>query len=110
AGQEGSADGTGSDARFMSPIGVAVDGGGNVYVTDSIPSCTIRRVTPEGVVTTIGGSAWEQGRDDGTGSDARFMSPRGVAVDSEGNLYVADADYNHVIRKGTPGIVPPPPA
>jgi len=85
----GSTDGTGSAARFQKPIGVAVDGAGNVYVADSW-NRTIRKVTPVGVVTTLAGSAGIIGSADGTGSAARFYYPTGVAVDSAGNIYVAD--------------------
>ena len=96
----GSADGTGSNARFLNPQGVAVDGLGNIYVADN-NNHTIRKITSAGVVTTIAGQATVAGSADGTGSAARFFHPRGVAVDGAGNLYVADAD-NHTIRKITP--------
>ena len=89
AGQLGSADGTGSAARFNYPIGVAVDSAGNVYVADT-GNYTIRKITPAGVVTTLAGSAGQIGSADGTGSAARFFFPYGVAVDSAGNVYVAD--------------------
>ena len=73
-GNQGSADGTGSDARFGGPAGAAVDSSGNVYVTDYF-NHTIRKVTPGGVVTTFAGSAGNFGSADGTGSDARFRNP-----------------------------------
>ncbi len=99
-----SADGAGSAARFNNPFGVAVDSGGNVYVGDKYND-TIRKVTPAGVVTTLAGSAGLSGSSDGTGSTARFWGPSGVALDSAGDLYVADTD-NCTIRKVTPtGVV-----
>lgn len=96
----GIADGTGSAARFAYPEGVAVDGAGNVYVADSNNN-TIRKVTPAGVVTTIGGSPLTPGSVGGTGSAARFNGPYGVTVDTAGNLYVAD-QWNNRISKATP--------
>ena len=98
AGTSGTADGTGSDARFSYPAGVAVDGSGIVYVADSV-NHTIRKVTPAGVVTTLAGTAGSSGSTNGTGSAARFSFPTGVAVDGSGNVYVADS--NHTIRKVT---------
>jgi len=98
-GNEGSADGTGSAARFRYPSGIAVDSTSNVYVADA-GNHTIRKVTPAGVVTTLAGSAGVAGSADGTGSAARFNIPSGVAVDSVGNVYVADTG-NHTIRKVT---------
>jgi hypothetical protein len=104
AGNSGSADGTGSDARFNDPDGVAADLSGNFYVADNGNS-TIRKITPAGVVTTLAGLAGNSGSADGTGSDARFYEPGGVAVDLSGNLYVAD-QRNSTIRKVTPaGVV-----
>ena len=100
AGTIGSADGTGSAARFYYPEGVAVDSAGNVYVGDAYNQ-TIRKVTPAGVVTTLAGLAGSPGSADGTNSAARFDQASGVAVDTNGNLYVADWG-NHTIRKVTP--------
>lgn len=100
AGSHGSADGIGSNARFWNPQGVAVDSAGNVYVADSNNN-TIRKITPNGMVITLAGLAGSSGSADGTGSTARFSSPQGLAVDSAGNVYVADTD-NSAIRKITP--------
>ena len=102
-GISGSADGTGTNALFDDPCGVAVDSMGNLYVAD-IAKDTIRKVTPTGsnwVVTTLAGQAGIRGSADGTGTNAQFNEPAGVAVDSMGNLYVADSD-NDTIRKVTP--------
>ena len=104
AGPSGSADGTGADARFNTPNGVAVDGDGNVYVADT-SNQTIRKITPAGVVTTLAGTAGAMGVTDGTGPDARFYNPFGVAVDGDGNVYVSERQI-HMIRKITPvGVV-----
>ena len=96
----GSADGTGSAARFYEPLNMAVDTNGNIYVSDAYNQ-TIRKVTPAGTVTTLAGLAGQVGSADGTNSAARFNSPYGVALDSAGDLYVADA-LNYTIRKVTP--------
>ncbi len=100
AGTPGSADGTNGSARFNQPYGVALDGSGNVYVADSMNNA-IRKVTPAGAVSTVAGLAGNYGYADGTNSAARFSYPFGIAIDDNGNLYVADA-YNHLIRKMTP--------
>lgn len=101
----GFADGAGSEARFAFPQSVAVDGAGNVYVSDTSNN-TIRKVTPAGVVTTLAGLASSQGGSaDGAGTNAAFRLPKGLAVDGAGNVYVADQD-NHALRKLTPaGVV-----
>jgi sugar lactone lactonase YvrE len=103
-GKTGSADGTGSAARFYVPQGVAVDSGGFVYVADS-GNNTIRKITPGGTVSTLAGTAGTQGGTNGTGSAARFFNPRALAVDGSGNVFVAD-NINNAIRKVTPaGVV-----
>jgi sugar lactone lactonase YvrE len=99
AGSGGSTDGTGSAARFQLPNGVSVDSAGNVFVADSY-NHTIRKITSAGVVTTLAGSAGNSGSTDGTGSAARFNQPMSVAVDTAGNVFVADM-LNHKIRKVT---------
>ena len=100
AGSEGSADGTGTAARFNYPWGVAVDRSGNVYVADTNNS-TVRKISPAGTVTTLAGKAGCQGGSDGAGATARFVLPSAVAVDGSGNVYVAD-NGNQAIRKVTP--------
>lgn len=100
-GVAGHADGTGSAARFHQPEGLASDAAGNIYVADR-GSHTIRRITPAGVVTTLAGLAFTPGIADGSGSVARFDTPSGLAIDSSGNVWVADSN-NDTIRKITPG-------
>jgi sugar lactone lactonase YvrE len=103
-GTQGSTDGVGAAARFLEPTDVAVDLSGNVYVTDTV-NCTVRMITPAGSVTTLAGLAGQTGIGDGTGSLARFGQPTGIAVDANGNLYVADTS-NHTVRKiGPSGVV-----
>jgi sugar lactone lactonase YvrE len=97
----GYVDGVGSNARFNLPRGIAVDRTGFVYVAEEGNS-TIRKVSPAGEVTTLAGLAGVRGSADGTGSTARFNGPRALALDSEGNIYVADGS-NHTIRRVTPG-------
>jgi sugar lactone lactonase YvrE len=94
-----SVDGIGNNARFFFPSGVAVDANGNVYVAEW-GGHTIRKITPEGLVSTLAGSAGSPGSFDGVGNSARFQNPAGVALDDGGNLYVAD-EGNHTIRKIT---------
>ena len=150
AGSSGSADGTGSAARFDNPEGIAVDAGGNLFVSDG-GNRAIRKVTPGGVVTTLVSSRFFDGRIgrpvgiavagsgivyvadsslqtisavtpagdvttlagypgksgevDGTGSQARFKFPAGIALDGSGNLYVTEAQGSR-LRKVTPaGVV-----
>ncbi len=104
SGAPGSTNATGTAASFRNPNGVAVDTAGNVYVADS-GNNLIRKITPGGVVSTLAGTAGVSGSADGTGTAATFSNPWGVAVDTAGNVYVADSS-NNLIRKITPaGVV-----
>ena len=96
--QGGSANGTAESARFNQLSGLAIDKNGNLYTADEGNS-VIRKITPQGVVTTFAGSG-KQGRTDGTTATATFEDPTGVAVDQQGNVFVADGG---LLRKVTPG-------
>ncbi|MEP5365674.1 MAG: T9SS type A sorting domain-containing protein [Reichenbachiella sp.] len=95
----GMADGTGTDAQFNQPAGIARGNSGNIYVAEWT-NHTIRKVTPEGVVTTLAGSHGTAGFADGTGTAARFNTPAGIAVDASENVYVTEFS-GHRIRKIT---------
>ena len=96
----GHTDGQGSAAGFWTPIGVAVDASGNIYIADT-GNNEIRKITPGGLVSTLAGRT-NAGNFDGQGSASGFNTPDGVAVDASGNVYVADSGNNE-IRKITPG-------
>ncbi len=96
----GAQDGPGPVATFSGPGALAVDAAGVLYLVDR-GNQTIRRIAPDGTVSTFAGLAGAAGTEDGTGSAARFAQPAGLAIDSRGMLYVADT-ANHVIRMITP--------
>jgi sugar lactone lactonase YvrE len=104
AGQIGTTNGTGTGALFNYPSGVALDSTGNIYVAD-YGNNQIRKIAPGGVVTTpygnVGGNA---GASNGSGNNASFNSPNGVAIDSTNDLYVIDSG-NNLVRKITGGVV-----
>ncbi len=103
SGVAGNADGTGTAAQFNGPCGIAVDGKGFVYVSDT-NSSRIRKITPKGVVTTLAGGT-SSGYAEGQGTTARFSSPCGLVAESSGVLYVADSNNNRIRKITTSGIV-----
>ncbi|WP_286159262.1 gluconolaconase [Janthinobacterium sp. HH01] len=98
-GVEGYAEGAGKAAAFNTPSGLAIDAAGNLYVADT-GNNAIRKVTPEGVVSTLAGDGLP-GDKDGRGAAAQFNGPVGIAVDAAGVVYVADT-YNDRIRRIAP--------
>jgi len=98
-GVPGSADGSGSSARFFIPRGLAVAKDGNVYVSDA-GNHTIRRITPGGVVTTVAGEPGVSGSNDGPARQAHLNTPSGIDVDADGNVFIVDT-FNHTIRELT---------
>lgn len=96
AGKSGYVDGSGSAARFYDPRDIAIDRANNLYVSDGR---TIRKVTPDGVVSTVAGKPTLGPLDGG------FARPSGVAVDKAGNIYVADADASIICKITAAGVV-----
>ncbi len=101
--QTGYADGTGTNAMFSAPRGIAVDASGNVYVADQ-NNRRIRKITSSGVVTTLAGSG-AIGSANGTGTEAQFAAPQDVTVDATGNVYVADGTGDKIRQITTSGVV-----
>ncbi len=97
-GADGNVDGPSGTARFSYPFGLTVDGNGNLYVADW-GNHKIRKITPDGTVSTLAGSG-TSGSGDGIGGLASFSGPFGVAADPAGTVYVADTN-NNLIRKIT---------
>jgi sugar lactone lactonase YvrE len=96
-------DGTGTNSKFNYPAGMTLDSSGNIYIADK-SNHRIRKITSIGVVTTLAGSGSASFLD-GTGIGASFNNPTGVAVDSLGNVYVADFDNNRIRKITSSGLV-----
>ena len=101
---KGDKDGSGEQASFDFPIALAADKDGNIYVAD-YENNKIRKITPDGMVTTFAGSG-EYGFKDGNAKEAMFKTPQEIAVDKKGNVYVIDRDGKNIlfsrIKKITP--------
>jgi len=95
-GVAGYADGVATSAQFKAPSDLCIDNAGNVYVSD-FENQRIRKIDITGNVTTIAGNG-NIGFVDGNNADAEFDYPRGIVMDSEGNLFISDS-WNHRIRK-----------
>ena len=104
AGVQGTLDGLGSSARFASPTGVAVAQDATLFVGDS-GSDRVRRLGQDWSVTSVAGIASSSGSSDGPANAAQFNNPTGIALDGQGNVYVADTDNDAIRRIGSDGIV-----
>ena len=91
----GDQDGTGDQARFGNAANLVIDSNDNIYYSDESHH-KVKKVTPDGVVTTVAGNYWDYA--DGYGINARFRNPHYLAIDSNDNLYVSDRE-NYRIRK-----------
>ncbi|MCE7991774.1 MAG: T9SS type A sorting domain-containing protein [Roseivirga sp.] len=96
-GTRGTNDGTGTDAQFSGPFGLAMDAESNLYVADRF-NYAIRKIDPNGVVTTVSGIKGESADLDGSLETAKFYDPDGLTIDGQGNILVAD-QYTSKIRK-----------
>jgi sugar lactone lactonase YvrE len=103
SGQSGYVDGAGSSAKFDTPIGIAIDAGGKVYVAD-MGNQRIRTIAPDGTVGTLAGSG-QQGTVNGPGTSASFSAPNSVTVDATGNVFVTEGNSHDVRRITAAGTV-----
>ncbi len=93
------------DAELAGPVGVALDGLGNLFISDK-DSNRIRKVNSSGIITTIAGNGvYGYGGDGGPATEAQLSSPRGIAVDAAGNLYIADLENNRIRKVDPSGFI-----
>jgi YD repeat-containing protein len=98
-------EGLATEASLNHPYEVAVDASGNLYISDSWNQC-IRKVDTDGIITTVAGNGnYGYSGDGGPATDAQFAFPRGIAVDLEGNLYIADHNNQRVRKVDNSGII-----
>jgi uncharacterized protein (TIGR03437 family) len=89
------------NAQLSFPYGLAVDSAGNVYVAD-LGNRRVRRIAPDGIIATVAGTGRKASSPDGAApTDTSLLSPRNVAADAAGNLYIAEFE-GHRVRKLTP--------
>jgi sugar lactone lactonase YvrE len=103
AGCPGVDDGIVSEATFSDPFGIAIDKTSSVLIADGGASNRIRRLTKEGKIETVAGST--EGFANGAASDAKFNTPSGIAMDTQGNLYIADTGNNRIRKLDATGQV-----
>jgi len=97
AGAWGSADGNGAEARFNTPMGLCIGADGNLYIADSM-NHAIRRMTPQGAVTTFAGNPLEAGFKAGSRLQARFLEPTDVVAHPEGGFIICESFGNALFR------------
>ncbi|MGB7846859.1 MAG: SBBP repeat-containing protein [Candidatus Acidiferrum sp.] len=98
--------GPATSAQLLSPVGLAMDTAGNPYIGE-MGSNRVRKVDTSGIITTVAGNGnWGYRGDNSLATSAALRSPRGIAVDSAGNIYIADS-ANYRIRKvdATTGVI-----
>ncbi len=103
SGEFGFANGNGTEASFRWPTSIAIDGDGNIFISDT-RNHMIRKLTPNGDVTVVAGNG-ERGYADGEASQAQFNDPHGLAVANDGTIYVAESLGNRIRKISTSGIV-----
>lgn len=103
-GSWGATDGTGTAALFNAPMGMCIGADGNIYIADS-ENHTIRRMTPQGAVTTYSGSAAEAGCKAGTRLLARYSAPLDICVHPDGGFIICDSFANTLFRLDANGMV-----
>lgn len=102
-GGKGYTDATGTDARFNLPLGMVIDRSDNIYVADEVNN-RIRKITPDGVVSTFAGSG-AAGSHDSTALMASFNQPAGLGIDGNDNLYILEPGNRKIRKINSTGLV-----
>ena len=96
--------GPATDAMLSGPSGIALDAGGNIYIADYYNN-RIRKVNTSGVITTVAGSTPGYSGDGMPATDAHLNGPSGIAIDTSGNIFIADRNNNVIRKVNTSGII-----